>query len=296
MSDTLRLFDGPGIWMRGNLHGHTTNSDGAISPAEARAWFAANGYDFVAITDHVMLTRPDATQSPGLIQIPGTEIHVGGYDRHEFHIVTLGGNIPQILEHYRYAMGPQEVLDRVNEAGAIAFVAHPYRHSLTRAELLPLKGALGIEIWNSVSERYGKALSSAVWDDLLEVGWRGWGLANDDVHWRHGEQGQGWNMVYAHERSVEGVLAALKAGRFYASTGPEFRDLTVSGREIFVACSPVRAVRFMGSRWNCASVRANASDLIEEAQATMSDDTPYARVEIVDERGKVAWSQPIWFG
>jgi hypothetical protein len=293
MTTTIRPLDGPGVWMKGNLHGHTTNSDGAITPAEALAWFAEHGYDYVALTDHVTLTEPDATLARGLVQIPGSEIHVGGPDRPEYHIVALGGDIGRILEHYRYAMSPQEVLDWAARAGSLAFVAHPYRHALTRQELLPLRGALGIEIWNSTSDRYGKALSTTVWDDLLEVGWRGWGLANDDVHWRNGEQGMGWTVVRAEERSVRGVLDALRAGRFYASTGPEIHALEVRGREVHVACSPARNVRFMGSRWNCAGVRATDSP-IEEASVEMPEGARYLRVEVVDERGKVAWTQPVW--
>jgi hypothetical protein len=279
--------------MKGNLHGHTTNSDGAFSPDEALAWFAAHGYDFVALTDHVVLTEPDAQLARGLVQLPGTEIHVGGYDRPEFHIVALGGDIGRILEHYYYAMSPQDVLDWAIRAGSLAFVAHPYRHSLTRQDLLPLKGAIGIEIWNSTSERYGKALSTAVWDDLLDVGWRGWGLANDDVHWRNGEQGMGWTVLKAEERSVKGVLDALRAGRFYASTGPQIHDFEVRGREVRVACSPARGVRFIGNRWNCTGVRATKS-LLESATALMPEGAQYVRVEVVDELGRLAWTNPVW--
>jgi hypothetical protein len=295
MTNIVRPFDGPGAWLRGNMHGHTTNSDGEFSPAEARRWYADNGYDFLAITDHIHLTPPKADDAPGLIQIPGSEIHIGGHDRPEFHIVALGGNIAGLLEHYRYAMPPQEVLDRAAEVGAVTFVAHPYRHSLTRAELAPLTGALGIEIWNSVSERYGKALSTVVWDELLDVGWRGWGLANDDVHWRNNEQGMGWTMVKAHERSMTGVLDALKAGRFYASTGPAIHDLAIEGREVYVACSPASAVRFIGNRWHCTGVRAQAGAQLSEASVQMPAGAHYVRVEVVDARGKVAWSNPLWF-
>ena len=32
-------FGGPGQWYKGNLHSHTTNSDGHLTPAQAVALF-----------------------------------------------------------------------------------------------------------------------------------------------------------------------------------------------------------------------------------------------------------------
>src|SRR3989475_3698145 len=39
-------------WLRGNLHAHTTYSDGVKTPQELLADYEALGYDFLAITDH----------------------------------------------------------------------------------------------------------------------------------------------------------------------------------------------------------------------------------------------------
>lgn len=39
-------FGGPGQWYKGNLHSHTTNSDGHLTPAQAVALFRQYGYSF----------------------------------------------------------------------------------------------------------------------------------------------------------------------------------------------------------------------------------------------------------
>src|SRR2546427_11873037 len=39
-------------WLRGNLHAHTTFSDGVKEPAQLIAEYEALGYDFLTITDH----------------------------------------------------------------------------------------------------------------------------------------------------------------------------------------------------------------------------------------------------
>ncbi|MGN0324436.1 MAG: PHP domain-containing protein [Oliverpabstia sp.] len=45
-------FSKVGSWYKGNLHCHTTDSDGCLSPAEVVELYRKNGYDFLAISDH----------------------------------------------------------------------------------------------------------------------------------------------------------------------------------------------------------------------------------------------------
>ena len=46
------LFKQDGNWYKGNLHMHTTLSDGKITPEEAYDIYWEKGYDFIAMTDH----------------------------------------------------------------------------------------------------------------------------------------------------------------------------------------------------------------------------------------------------
>lgn len=39
-------------WYKGNLHTHTTNSDGAYTPEKTIALYKSKDYDFLALTDH----------------------------------------------------------------------------------------------------------------------------------------------------------------------------------------------------------------------------------------------------
>ncbi len=45
-----------GDWYKGNIHCHTTESDGALSPGGVIWCYQAGGYDFLAITDHNTIT------------------------------------------------------------------------------------------------------------------------------------------------------------------------------------------------------------------------------------------------
>ncbi|MDP1620329.1 MAG: PHP domain-containing protein, partial [bacterium] len=45
-------FTAHGRFWRGNLHTHSTRSDGVLAPEEVCRRYKAEGYDFIALTDH----------------------------------------------------------------------------------------------------------------------------------------------------------------------------------------------------------------------------------------------------
>ena len=51
------MFEIEGKWFKGNLHMHTTNSDGRLDPDSARAEYGSRGFDFIALTDHWHLSE-----------------------------------------------------------------------------------------------------------------------------------------------------------------------------------------------------------------------------------------------
>ena len=90
-------FSMPGRFWRGNLHTHSTNSDGNLSPAETVAWYRDSGYDFVAMTDHCIgrfgfpITDTRSLRTGDFTTLIGAELHapriqVGNL----WHIVAAG--------------------------------------------------------------------------------------------------------------------------------------------------------------------------------------------------------------
>ena len=58
-------FTAAGLWYKGNLHTHTTESDGRLSPLETIRIYAEHGYDFLALTDHEVVTGRRASIRAG---------------------------------------------------------------------------------------------------------------------------------------------------------------------------------------------------------------------------------------
>ena len=78
-------------WLKGNLHTHTTNSDGDESPEHVAEWYHEHGYDWLCLSDHNHLTileGSDADRVKWPFLVRGEEVtsreadapvHVNGY-------------------------------------------------------------------------------------------------------------------------------------------------------------------------------------------------------------------------
>ena len=97
----------------------------------------------------------------------------------------------------------------------------------------------------------------------------------------------------AEELSPEALLAALKTGAFYSSTGPQIYDIALSAdQKLTVHCSPAERIFLTGV--GSAVQRAWGYGLTN-AEFDLSEwDSHYCRVTVRDRRGGRAWSNPIW--
>ena len=297
-------FTAPGRWYRGNLHGHTTESDGAMTPAEYAAFYRGRGYDFAAVTDHWKRTDMSAFTDPKFAFVPGVEIDGRDPVSGVHHVLGLGlDSVPPRAA----AATLQGTVDAIRARGGLAFVAHPYWSGQSGADLLTAEGYTGIEVYNATcGVRWGKGLAGVQWDELLQNGRHVWALASDDNHHRveqGDDTGLGWVMVRAEELTAPALLQALATGHFYASTGPEIGDLQVTpdpagkqGPVANVRCSPCRQVHFICDAFLGRTVNAAPGETFTESTLRLHPAASYLRVECVDEAGHTAWSMPIALG
>ena len=146
---TLSAFSAPGRFWRGNLHTHSDRSDGCLTPQEVCRRYRAEGYDFLALTDHFIgaygypITDTGAFREAGFTTILGAEIHSGAMANGElWHILAVGlpaafqpPHAPGFAPVAGQESGP-EIAARARAAGAFVAIAHPQwsgLRSLTRA-------------------------------------------------------------------------------------------------------------------------------------------------------------------
>jgi len=292
-------FSAPGNWYRGNLHTHTTRSDGHKSPEECIAFYKEHGYDFLSITDHRL--GPNITASEDILIIPGIETHCSDPVRRvSYHIVGIGLKQP-FDEDLEATKGPaQDLVDMIRAHGGEAILAHPYWCGQSFDDTLAIKDILGVEIYNATCARIGKATSTVYWDWMLDRKHRGgepaiWGLAVDDAHHYDIDACQGWIMVKAPELSVEAVMNAIRQGHFYSTQGPAIVDFRIDNDMVHVHTSPVKEIRLMSNRAKGKLFQAAPGELITSASCPVWKNH-YIRVECVDENNRMAWSQALYIG
>lgn len=301
MTRCLNPFAQPGRWYRGVFHCHTTDSDGARSPAAVVAWYAEHGYDFLAITDHNRVTPAPAAATPGrLVLVNGTEIDAGRARLGQpYHLVGVGLremiDVPRQAAA-RHALPVRDVIDALRAAGAQVFVAHPYWSGLVLDDLLALDGVAGIEVYNANTEvEIGKGHSGVHWDDCLTCGRRLLGAANDDAHWRMPDHGRAWTMLRAPSLAPDAITVGLAAGSFYASTGVVLDDVTFDGDTATVRVAPPGAqeIRFISDHHWGQRVAADGTPLLHAAY-TLRGQERYLRIEAIAASGERAWTNPLF--
>ncbi|MDQ6802180.1 MAG: CehA/McbA family metallohydrolase [Acidobacteriota bacterium] len=299
-------------WLKGNTHTHTNLSDGDAPPGEVVRWYRDNGYDFLVITDHNLLTD---VQDDKLLLIPGEELSdtfgkpAQPNDVRGLKVVHLNGiGISRLVkpQHGDSIVSTiQHDVDAIHEAGGIAAINHPnFMWSFTAAEMKQVNGFTLLEIANGHPATNmlggGDAPSAEVmWDQLLSAGKKVFGVAVDDSHNFHGDTntpvrytvidgrlvynvkpvyyappGRGWIFVRAENLTAKNILDAIARGDFYASTGVVLESIEFDGRNL-----RVKIHEDGDSRYRTSFVRTKT----------------YVRARVDDSNGRSAWTQPFFF-
>ncbi len=282
------------------LHTHTTDSDGRRSPEEAARMYAEAGYDAIAITDH--WKYGEERELSGLKILSGCEYDFGGAtsDSGVYHIVAIGTTSdPCVPSDWRNmvktsAQKAAKAVEMIKLHNGLAVLAHP-AWSLNTVEQIKSLGKIdAIEIYNSVSD-FGMSDrgDSSLIIDMLGAGGNIYPLiAADDTHHYTGDEFRGAIMVEATDIDSDAIVRAVRAGRFYATQGPEVHAELVGADKIKVYCSPVEKVVF-NTNVVWVSGRIVRGENIIEAEYVCHPQDRFVRVEVTDAEGKRAWSNPI---
>ena len=288
---------------RGNLHGHSTHSDGVFSAQAVVRAYADLGYDFTCLSDHLWIDDKFAATSvcdgrsldrKNFITLPSAELHCYGktYDQDGiWHIVANG--LPLDFACPNGKETAPDLIARAQAAGAYVSVAHPEWYTMTTDEAMQVAAADAVEIYNHscmVSSARGSGIAIA--DYLLNEGKKISFTATDDSHFELPDWGGGWVMVAAAELSQTALVAALKAGHHYASTGADFTDLQIEDGVLTVTSSPVENVVISGAGHRAMAETGKSLTVTQFDLAELRSD--WFRITLRDVAGNMAWSNPYY--
>lgn len=291
-------FGGPGRFFKGNLHTHSTNSDGAFAPAEVINRYHGSGYDFIMLSDHFLerydwpVTDTRDLRRPDFTTLVGAELHVSKMRNGEIWHVLAVGLPPDFV-------APSEDEDivalsrRAADAGAFIGLVHPEWNGMTPEDANLIDRAHAIEVYNHGSHVENERGNGwALCEALLNRGRRLTGFATDDAHHLNHDAFGGWIQVRAVSLDPDKLLESLKAGRYYSSQGPEIHDVHVDGEEIVVACSPASVLIAQGRGSRVEYLKGEG---LTEGQLPLKRfENSFFRITVRDDQGLKAWSNPVW--
>lgn len=299
-------FTTPGKFYRGNLHTHSTRSDGNLEPQEVCRRYQAEGYDFVALTDHFVglfdypITDSSAFRNGRFTTLIGAELHTGEMENGNlWHLVAVGLPTdfrPPNTPHFKAIKGSETATSlarRAREAGAFVAIAHPHWSGMTRNDARTIDAAHAVEIYNHscvVNNDRGDGFLTL--EHMLNEGRQLTLIATDDAHFNTPDHFGGWVMVKARQNTPAALLAALKAGEFYSSLGPQIHDIRVNEESVEVDCSSAATIIVMGKGTSMATLHGTSMTSAKLSLERLAG-SPWIRVTVIDRAGKRAWSNPI---
>ncbi len=299
-------FSALGRFWRGNLHTHSTLSDGALSPEAVADAYKGAGYDFFMLSDHFVkrydwpIADTRTFCSNRFTTLLGSEIHAPVTSAGElWHILAVGLPV-DFAPPPSDETGPALAM-RAAAAGAFIGIAHPAWSQLTIEDGRAIACAHAVEIYNhGCAVECDRGDGWYLLDQLLNEGQRLSAFATDDAHFKTPDHFGGWVHVKSESLEPEALLAALKAGAYYSSQGPLIHELSLNRTELTVACSPVDTIVVVcgnsrtAGQWGRAITSATL-DLSALANGWLLEkQSPWFRVVLIDQAGKRAWSNPIW--
>lgn len=299
----IEAFAAPGKFYRGNLHTHSSLSDGKLAPEEVCKRYRERGYDFICLSDHFMphydypIADTRAYRTNSFTTILGAECHAPATEHGEkWHILAVGLPI-DFPPNGEGETGPQ-IAQRCLDAGAFVAIPHPEWYALTMADAASIPGAHAVEVYNHTSQVLNaRGGGSYYLDDLLNAGRKINALACDDAHFVAGEDQNrdafgGWVMVKAESNEPEMLVEALKLGRYYSTQGPTINHIRVENGAIVIETSPVYQMSVVGRA--SRNEKQAGTDMTCARLSLDKFKGDWCRVVAIDVNGKIAWSNPIY--
>ena len=281
----MKLFNENAPWYKGNLHTHTTVSDGFLSVDDCIAAYKAGGYDFLSITDHRKYF-PGRTEEDFIV-LPGEEFMFEDFEKWTaYHIIGIG-----LSSHFETdpSTPPQYVIDNIRQREGLVVMGHPFWSLMSHQEICELNGLDATEAFSGISEAYsGRGNSTAYGDVLATMGYPLLLLGVDDMHFHARDFMQAFIMLQTEEFTQEGIMRSLRGGRFYASEGPQIKQIDITGDTVTVDTSELKSLFFLSNTWYNANRVVVSGDgaPLTHAQYTIVPQDRWLRIEGTDSNGK----------
>lgn len=314
-----------GNFYKANLHCHTNVSDGKLSPEDVKKYYMEHGYSIVAYTDHdVFIPHNDLTEE-NFLALNGYEMEMNEFEDpfwltktcHLCLVALEPDNFKQVCfsgTNYMFGNSPKyadkvevdeetanfvrshtpecinEIISEGRKKGFFVTYNHPGWSLEDYSDYISYENMNAMEICNFGAYNGGFGdYNPRVYDDMLRAGKRIFCIAGDDNHGLHDAFG-GFTVIKADNLDYRTITKALEDGNFYASQGPEIKELWYEDGKLHIKCSPAARVEISsGIRWAHLAI-GNENEPLEYVSCGIEGlpEHTYVRVTVTDFSGKHA--------
>lgn len=322
------LFGGKKNVYKGNMHCHSTLSDGRLTPEELKEYYKSHGYSVLAITDHEHLNNNSYLDDEDFLTLTSCEVAIKEFPKEStlknFDMKVCHLNFyakeqdndynffySSVYDHFSAkerrpffnkpdtdveriygAEGINALIKSANDNGFFVAYNHPRWSLENYREYSKYEGLWGVEIFNTDCNRGGiYEYDINVHDDFLRDGKKIFVTSGDDNHNHKDDSFGTFVMVEADELKYAKITDALLKGEFYTSTGPIIEKITVKDNFVTVNCSDAKNIFYSTRGRRCGFVTANEGEYVNTATFEINVADGYFRISAVDEYGKRADSQ-----
>lgn len=196
----------------------------------------------------------------------------------------------------------KQTIKSANQNGYLVCINHPMYSLTNYTDYSLFKDALAVEVYNhSCNVIYGLSDSENVYEDMLRGGIKINCVATDDNHntfdidsYKNDSFG-GFTMIKAKKLEYSHVIEALENRWFYASCGPEIKELYYENGRVYIKTSPVADICMVTlGRKGERMAKDDGETICEASFEVDAENCGYIRFRLTDKNGKKAWSNPYY--
>jgi len=318
----IDLLKKNGKFFKANLHCHTVNSDGKMTPEQVKAHYKANGYSIVAFTDHSKFIYHKNLDDKDFLTIGGFEADFNFYGKdgtatrtRTCHLNFYAKNPETAIvlpQNKTYNIGNiNDYIKKMAKEGWLCTLNHPEWSQQPTEDVNAIQGITAMEVYNHGTEvLYNNGYTQSYFRYYIANGNRIYSVATDDNHCSLNEKGEvpfdddscgGYINISMPSLTYENFIDAFENGRFYPSTGVEIKELYIDENtdELVIECSPVQTVIIKGTTCSSRGVtricaKGNDVTIARISMSGIREKYPHFTVELRTTDGKIAYSQPYY--
>ena len=305
------LLPQQGEFYKANLHCHSTESDGGITPQQLKEVYQQHGYSIIAYTDHRKLIDHSDLTDQSFLALKGYELDFTEelYPEQPFEFKksshfnliakSLSVNSEAVDAVFDGSNHTPESVNRMihaaNKSGFLVTYNHSRWSLANYTDYIPYEGLFAMEIYNYVSCVWAGIYDYTphIYEDMLRAGKRLYCIAADDNHNIVSKTDPlfdsfgGWTMIKAENLQYDTIISAMERGDFYASHGPVINSLYVEDNTLHITCEPAAEILFCQVGRNGKRYYDEAGNLTE-AEFALRPEQKYVWVSVRDIKGNWA--------